>query len=65
MFSGFQFLVQLLGNNLVVDELPGGAVVVDEFEDYGATGSFDDIVTSSRKRKYTVICSIEETNFLA
>lgn len=31
--SGFQFLVQLLGNNLSVDELPGGAVEMDGVSD--------------------------------
>ena len=32
-FLGFQFLVQLLGNNLLIDELPGGAVEIGSAED--------------------------------
>ena len=32
-FLGFQFLVQLLGNNLLIDELPGGAVEIGSADD--------------------------------
>lgn len=30
LFPGFIFLVQLMGNDIYVDELPGGAVGIDE-----------------------------------